>query len=355
MGKTTRLNVELTATDKTKGVFSKTAKNMEQFNKKTGKMGVISTKTSKTVKDLGNGYEKIRITTKKTNAEGRKQVAVQESIAKTHQKFNMNALGVMFAGMAMQRTFSNLNKTAREWVGMNELMGTAMGVVMLPATMDLLEFGVLPLFDALTSLPEPAQKAIGYTSLALEGLGGVIMTGGQLMLGLGAFEGLFPVAFAKVAATAGFVTSLSGALVIFGVTVAALAIGSWINSLAEYSEAWNELGESIETTMDILGQKGQETRTIAPPKLSEEDSLMVDKGTQELLDEKGVLPRTYGPIQQKQLPTLPGPLLEPLPSEKQPKTGFAGIIDWLTGTDSMAVGGKVRSTGSYYLHEGEEV
>jgi len=54
--------------------------------------------------------------------------------------------------------------------------------------MALLEQGVLPLFDALTNLPAGAQQAIGYTALALEGLGAIFMTGGQMMLGLGAFQ-----------------------------------------------------------------------------------------------------------------------------------------------------------------------
>jgi hypothetical protein len=79
---------------------------------------------------------------------------------------------------------ANLNATSREWVGINELMSTAMGIVTLPATMDLLNFGVIPLFDALTNLPEGAKEAIGLAATALEGIGGVMMTGGQLMLGL---------------------------------------------------------------------------------------------------------------------------------------------------------------------------
>ena len=116
----------------------------------------------------------------------------------------------MFAGMAMQRTFANLNKTAREWTGMNEIMSTAMGVVMLPATMDLLEFGVLPLFDALTNLPEPAQKAVGYLSTALEGLGGVMMTGGQLALGIGAFRNELEILASKGITIPGIFSSLGG-------------------------------------------------------------------------------------------------------------------------------------------------
>lgn len=99
-------------------------------------------------------------------------------------KFQMENLGVMFAGMALDRAMTNLNATSREWLGIGELTSTMMGITMLSANMDLLEFGVLPLFDALTNLPPAAQKAIGLVSIALEGLGGMMFMGGQLMLGL---------------------------------------------------------------------------------------------------------------------------------------------------------------------------
>jgi hypothetical protein len=104
------------------------------------------------------------------------------------QRFNMNALGIMFAGMAMTRTFGNLNAASREWVGMNEIMSDMMGIVTLGATLDLLELGVIPLFDALTNLPEEAQKAIGILIYTLQGLGGFFMMSGQVMLGIGAFN-----------------------------------------------------------------------------------------------------------------------------------------------------------------------
>lgn len=109
--------------------------------------------------------------------------AIRDNVGALGQ-FNMEQLGVMFGGMALDRAMTNLNATSREWLGMGELTSTMMGVTMLDANMALLEYGVLPLFDALTSLPPAAQKAVGYMTIALEGLGGAMMVGGQLMLGL---------------------------------------------------------------------------------------------------------------------------------------------------------------------------
>jgi len=177
--------------EKEANASKKEAVNLDNLTARTEKYNEIgkkfNTNQAQTAKMLSAAGYRINDVGDVIDKAGKKQSNYNEHLNRNDalsQKFNMNALGVMFAGMAMQRTFANLNKTAREWTGMNEIMSTAMGVVMLPATMDLLEFGVLPLFDALTSLPEPAQKAIGYVSLALEGLGGVMMTGGQLMLGL---------------------------------------------------------------------------------------------------------------------------------------------------------------------------
>ena len=114
-------------------------------------------------------------------------------------EFRMEYLGVMFAGMALNRAMKGLNATSRQWLGMGDLMSTMMGITMLGANQDLMEYGLIPMFNILTNLPAPAQKAIGFLSFALEGLGAVFQTGGQLMLGLYALKGLNPVLYAKVA------------------------------------------------------------------------------------------------------------------------------------------------------------
>ena len=164
------------------GLFSKFIVEVETvFVTKDGK----SVKESeKRVQSLGRGITQTTTQIKKWDAKGKESIITTDRNTRSMQKFQMEHLGVMFAGMALQRTMSTLNSTAREWAGINEIMSIAMGSVMLPATLDLLNLGVLPLFDALTNLPEPAQKAIGTTSLALEGLGGVMSVGGQLALGI---------------------------------------------------------------------------------------------------------------------------------------------------------------------------
>jgi len=140
--------------------------------------------SKKTVEGLGRGVTQTTTSMRDWDSEGKKMISTGRTLTKGFQKFQMENLGVMFAGMALNRTMSTLNATSREWLGIGELTSTMMGITMLDANMDLLQFGILPLFDALTNLPPAAQKAIGLTAIALEGLGGVMMVGGQFMLGL---------------------------------------------------------------------------------------------------------------------------------------------------------------------------
>ena len=140
--------------------------------------------SKKTIEGLGRGVTQTTTSMRDWDSEGKKMISTGRTLTKGFQKFQMENLGVMFAGMALNRTMSTLNATSREWLGIGELTSTMMGITMLDANMDLLQFGILPLFDALINLPPAAQKAIGLTAIALEGLGGAMMIGGQLMLGL---------------------------------------------------------------------------------------------------------------------------------------------------------------------------
>lgn len=159
-------------------------KRQERFNKIQKEHGLNQAAASKTLQAAGLKVDKVG---EVVNVAGKKQRNYNQALRNNigaSRKFQMEQLGVMFAGMALNRAMSTLSATSREWVGVGELMSTMMGVVMLPTTMDLLNFGVLPLFDALTNLPEGAQKAIGLVALGLEALGGVMLVGGQLMLGM---------------------------------------------------------------------------------------------------------------------------------------------------------------------------
>jgi len=221
------VNKEITKRKQQQKSISDVSARQNTFDKIQKKYGLTQAHASKAMSTAGLRMQKNGTI---TNLAGKRVKNYGKQLrqgAVESKRFNMNALGVMFAGMALNRTFASLNATSREWVGMNELMSTMMGVVTLPATMDLLTFGVLPLFDALTNLPEPAQYAIGTVTTALEGLGGVMMVGGQLMLGVGSTIGVLE----KLGGGAGLIAGAVAALKILGgiglVTVGiTLGIGS---------------------------------------------------------------------------------------------------------------------------------
>ncbi len=146
--------------------------------------GKSMVESKKVVEGLGRGVTQTTTSMRDWDSQGMKMVKTGRTLTKGFQKFQMENLGVMFAGMALNRSMANLNSTSREWLGIGELTSDMMGITMLQANIDLLEFGVIPLFDALTSLPPAAQRAIGLTAIALEGLGAAMMLGGQFMLGL---------------------------------------------------------------------------------------------------------------------------------------------------------------------------
>jgi hypothetical protein len=188
-----------------------------------------------------------------------KQITNQEELdralqsgSRSLQRFNMNALGVMFAGMALNRAMMNLNATAWEWVGITELMSTAMGVVFLPITLELLDTAIIPLVTWLMDLSDTSKLVIGGLSLLAAGAGALMFAYGQLSLGIGSLVGDFgKLANTKVGSkTLSFISSgfealglkmnkwqswakLGGATILFGLALKDGAEGDFIASIGD--------------------------------------------------------------------------------------------------------------------------
>lgn len=234
-------------------------------------------RSTRELNEAGTGLN--QSTEKGTKNQRESNIATREG-TRNSRDLLMGHLGIMFAGMALNRAMTSLTQTSRDWVGMGEIMSTTMGVVMLPATMDLLENGLIPLSSWFLDLPEPAQEAIGQVTFALQGLGGALMVGGQLALGLNSMKILWPNAFALMTTS---VFTLAGALTILGTAFLALAIWSFVDGLAEASEKYNALGEDIRSTNEIIGQYGKGTREMTAPKASADVQRIMDDITTESL------------------------------------------------------------------------
>lgn len=221
--------------------FKKEAKLVKTLKKENGELTQVYEKQTAT--------ELKRITVKsKKNKLDNEEISSNTETLKQGPKFKMHYLGIMFAGMALNRTMSGLTSTAKEWTGASEIMSTAMGVTMLPATMDLLELGILPLSEALLNMPTEMQIAIGYTALGLEGLGKGLEFGGQIALGAGAFKLALPQIWDKIALGLSG-QALKGVGKGIGISIALIATIESIKMLAEGIEE----GSLKKEVLGILG------------------------------------------------------------------------------------------------------
>jgi len=98
--------------------------------------------------------------------------------------FRMEMLGVMFFGMALQRTFNGLIKTSLEWTGVNEVLTTTLGLLFLPVAELLLNWALMFL-EWVGNLTEDQKKLIGMFVLLGIAFGTVLLVIGTLALGIG--------------------------------------------------------------------------------------------------------------------------------------------------------------------------
>jgi hypothetical protein len=140
----------------------------------------------------------------------------QAEIARTRSKrFHMELLSVMFAGMALERTMSNLLQPSQDLVGNFDILNTTLAVTFLPTALDVQDT-LLTISDTLMNLPEGTQRTIGTFVLVGEGAGTAAAFVGQLGLavfGLGQFMENVPMWASKIRDFANIQVAFSGASV----------------------------------------------------------------------------------------------------------------------------------------------
>jgi len=321
----------------------------------------------KVYEEQTNSQRKRVTVTEKATASGERQVKVQKETLAQGPRFKMHYLGIMFGGMALNRAMSNLTATSKEWVGIGELMSTTMGVVMLPATLELLDMAVLPLMEALLGMPEWVQTTVGVTVMGLEGLGKIAEFGGQIALGAGAFSIAFPALATKIGK--GLTSALSknigkGVVIAVGLTIAWGSIVSLKSAIEEGSlikEIMSIIG--IGTGLGMVGlMLGGPVGGLIGFTLGIGIGLIIDWHIAEnrwkkKAEELGVSEEIIGEHALRS--TALGSIMM---SGKKPSFKFRQqetLVDSILGGDynyaSFAVGGNVSNTGLHFLHEGETV
>ena len=120
-----------------------------------------------------------------------KLVQQNKRVVTGYQRFHMELLSVMFAGMALSRAMGGLLQSSRQMVGVNEMLATTLGVTFLPAAIEQLKW-TISLNQWLNNTKDPlANFARGFLNLAVpvaEAGGQIVMWFGQLGLATQGFK-----------------------------------------------------------------------------------------------------------------------------------------------------------------------
>jgi hypothetical protein len=137
------------------------------------------------------------ITTKRLDEKtGKYSETVRTKLTPTIKRFKFEFLGIMFAGMAIERAFKGITQAGMDMYGMGELINDAYGLTMLPV-MDLLGDSMLGVIDTILNMSDEQKMAIGGAMLLGQAFGGVLSAVGQLVLfssslqQMGGFAGFF--------------------------------------------------------------------------------------------------------------------------------------------------------------------
>ena len=368
-------------------------KGFEKWDKVSGtikKVGGVTKELNGQYASLNNGQQRLVDVQVKYGKNGEKQSRINDRIIKQNERFHMEYLGLLFAGMALQRTMAGINQTSKEWLGINELMSTAMGVVTLPAMMGLLNDAVLPLVEGLLELPEGVQLTIGVSTLALEAVGGLASIVGQGAMGMYALKQLgVPIS------TTGKIAGAGVGIVLAVSSIALLNSGIKEGDiLKEVYGMLGALGSGAAAGFAIAGVPGAVggiiitmgatlvmSLTAAKAELADKEKTKkeFDKQMSKMKDDfmkenEGGTPTTlpsqnisapFTPPKEISMPTsmtsqfnATGPFTGGFttPTTTKSSNMFSNIWNSLFGKKGeRAVGGNIPNTGMYMMHEGERV
>ena len=145
--------------------------------------------------------------------------------------FRMEALGVMFFGMMMQRMFLGLLSPVMEAFGVFDIFRLMLLVLFLPVMEMIFPF-LLKVMEWFMNLPEPVKKAIGIFVVIGLVLSTLAMVLGQLALGFGSLIQFFPKLWGAVKLVGSVFAWLGATAVAIIAAIIAVIIGIYV--------AWKE-------------------------------------------------------------------------------------------------------------------
>jgi len=145
--------------------------------------------------------------------------------------FRMEALGVMFFGMMMQKMFMGLLQPVMEAFGVFDIFRVMLLTLFLPVMEMIFPF-LLNLMEWFMNLPEPVKKAIGIFVILGAIFGTITMVLGQFALGIGSLIQFFPIFGTAIKAVGAFLVGLSATALAVIAAIVIVIIGMYV--------AWKE-------------------------------------------------------------------------------------------------------------------
>ena len=128
------------------------------------------------------------------------------------KRFKFEWLSLLFAGMALDRTFGGLIRRQFELYGITQLFADAWAVVLLPVMEAILPV-LIQIAEWFMNLPENVKLAIGGLVLLAGAAGLILATVGQVALGMMGLAALFGVSVGSIIAALGPIAAVVGGIV----------------------------------------------------------------------------------------------------------------------------------------------
>lgn len=197
---------------------------VEYFQKNMRGFNTVMSKNQQQFRGITTASGRLNTNLRGMNTMGAKLGHTMRMMTHGTRGFRMELLGIMFFGMMLNRVFMGLMRTSLEWVGINEILSAALGILFLPIALLILDWAIAFL-EFVSRLPDGVKMAIGAIVLLGAALGGLLFIVGSIGLGIGS---LF-VGIGEMAGT-NFIGSFAAAMKGFNV-MKFLGIGATIISI----------------------------------------------------------------------------------------------------------------------------
>lgn len=163
------------------------------------------------------------------------------------QGFRFELLGVMFAGMALQRVSMGLLRPALKAAGVFDLWSSILKILFLPVALEVLD-AMMGILNWVQGLSESQKKLVGFATMGAVALGFLGLMLGQVGLAVQSINLLLPAQITLGSIAAGVWSTMAGAISgaaaavagFLGITVGSLLIilAAIVGAVVLLNEAW---------------------------------------------------------------------------------------------------------------------